>query len=489
MRFKNTILIICSLIVFFTTLKNSHAITFKTSNQNNVAAQILNDNNYHSGWISNIKKNKNPWIKIELNKPQFILNLAIFPSILPSSKNDRSWDSYNRPKTITLIFSDGSKKKAILKDLAELQLISINKTISYVKIFLGDFYQNNFTETALAECRLISQDHSNFTFDLELDNQSLKKNTVDFYGIFHIKTPLDTFIKNQLPIQAVFCLNKTPSKNTQEQIHEFLSSLNENDAAALIQNNKKAKVLSSLKNLDAEHKQDLNENLTKITQKKVSNIQSSIEKAIQLLKNEKQTQETLPILILTVNNSSTFQLNGDLLNKLLSIPKLSIYIIDNGFSDQLQSLVHKFPGKYYFNVIDNHVMLESVFSHIQHAPYHNLTLTLFNPQGYELHAKNTRWQKLNNDYVLRLPSPMPGETNYYVIPFLYDKDNNSILNEYNIPSYIQGLFNYQDQSKQAFQQSLLFKVIPQKNDEQVFSNIIKNQLPYLKENKLIKSLD
>lgn len=111
------------------------------------------DGNRKTAWNEGVSGfGKGEWLQLSASEEQTVSGIRIMAGY-PKTKEIYYWN--NRPRKITLEFSDGSRANATLKDrYGKYQTIRLNNKVrtTYVRVVLKSVYSGNkYNDTAIAE--------------------------------------------------------------------------------------------------------------------------------------------------------------------------------------------------------------------------------------------------------------------------------------------------------------------------------------------------
>lgn len=136
-------------VVNLTDIYSIKASSAKFEDNRLYTVQNLIDNNSKTAWVPDSKKSGiGEWIEISFDDPTQINNITLTNGY---TKSDVTFKNNNRIKNATLIFSDGSKTKIILKDTMKPQTIKVNKKSRTIRIVIDEVYKGiKYDDTCLS---------------------------------------------------------------------------------------------------------------------------------------------------------------------------------------------------------------------------------------------------------------------------------------------------------------------------------------------------
>jgi len=107
---------------------------------------FFEENYYYSGWVVDLEKESDPWVKYEFDGAYKIDGINIFSGIPGyNQKDERVFNLFDRPKNIRLTFSDGTSKELVIGDSSN-NIVSAKfdpMETSSIKIETIDFYSGD----------------------------------------------------------------------------------------------------------------------------------------------------------------------------------------------------------------------------------------------------------------------------------------------------------------------------------------------------------
>ncbi|MEK9658044.1 MAG: hypothetical protein VW378_06720 [bacterium] len=407
------------------------------------------------------------WIKISFTAKKELKGFSVFPGVVPKTAKDAPWTHYARPKQLTLIFSDGSRQKIVLKDEPKLQVFSFEKETDFVKIYVADVYPGQSEDLAMAECRPVFDSGEVLDFSFSLDNQ-LFASDESVYALLELHSPLFESEVRFQPLHVVVCLDlATPLTDEMKQqllrqMKMGLATLGSQDYLSLVALSDKVEPLIEAKAATDKTKMLFMNRLSEARFSATSSLPSSLKAVAELCVSKSGELPGVVRLFYLSDRASGF---GDMTAAFSELGQFSLSVFDLSAegAEPMAQLAHSYSGQYYPAVRDLRSPLKRAFLDLRSSGYHNVMLRLFKPRGYRLaQIHGGVFRRDGDDYLVPFSNLLATQTQRVLLRFEYEQPLS--LQADDEPLYVQGVFRYHDQQKGFVQQRLLFHALPAKDE-------------------------
>eukprot|EP01047_Picozoa_sp_COSAG01_P021927 COSAG01_NODE_1288_length_10887_cov_324.284761_2_plen_487_part_00 len=456
-------------LIFLLNINYLHSFNFKGSVAQAPASrygwQSVLDQDLRSAWILGDKQLRVPYFKCTFKSNRYVAALAVFPSVLAASSQDKAWSYYARPKQLTLLFSDGSKQQVVLADKAETQFIPIRKKTRFVKVYVGQQYEGQGGPLAMATCRPVFEDVPDFSFGFSLDKASFS-NESDFYALMTLKSPLFESNTKRSDTKIVLCLDFKQGTRLQrlailQPLKDFVNRLGVNDHFVLLDVSGKARVAFKAKSMTEKQKKMLIDKLSRWQAGKACSFDQMIKSLNLVLSSMKDVKALALANVLYLSDSDRKVSSEGFLDNELTVLAGGMQLYTFDFSKAQASWLKKwseiYGASYYVALNDFYHYFDRSQQQLFYPAYSMSRLRIFKPKGYVFKAVYGAGFFCQDGKDLLFDVANLFQLKQASVLFHFEKLANYQSDQ---APFVQGVFRYYDHAQQSLQQRLIFEPLP-----------------------------